>query len=44
MSNLLSKKVVKVFEKWEKEAKKKMKKEKGLLDGDKELRRARKGP
>ena len=43
MSNLLSKKVVKVFEKWEKGSKKKMKKEKGLPDGDKGLRRARKG-
>ena len=42
MSNLLSKKAVKVFEKWEKEAKKKMEKEKGRLDGNKELRRARK--
>ena len=40
MSDLLSKKAVKVFEKWVKEAKKR---EKGRLDGDKELRRARKG-
>jgi hypothetical protein len=42
MSNLLSKKAVKTFEKWVKEAKKKIRKEKALLDGDKELRRARK--
>ena len=43
MSNLLSKKAEKAFETWKKEAKKKMKKEKGQLGGDKELRRARKG-